>query len=291
MLVAHIYGIVSVMLHVPAGANAFGDSVASWGTTRPNAAHGTTVTPNAGSYGSWAQLFAAQTEDTLGILININSNNTGVTSRGTVIDIGWDEAGGTSYTARIEGLICGGASSYAVGGSGVWYYFPIFIPAGSSIAARANSTVATAFRVAAVLSQKSVNPVMVRRGSFVEAMGVSGSAGTAIVPGQAAEGAWTLIGTTSNRCWWWQLGVQVDVADTAWQNNVIHFDMAVGDATNKDIIIYDTPISTNAAEYITNIPITVGVEWDVPSGSNIYVRAQCSGILDSYNCAVYGLGG
>ena len=281
------------MLHVPVGANSFGDTPASWGTTRPANANGTEVTPAVGSYGSWAQIFATTSQDSYGILININSNNSSATSRGTVVDIGWDEAGGTSYTARVTGLLCGNAAAYNLGGSGCWYYFPLFIPSGSQIAARGNSTVATAFRVGAVLMQKPANPAMVRKGSFTETLGISGNIGTVIVPGTTSEGAWTLVGTTSLRCWWWQVGVQVAVGDTVWNAGVMHVDLGVGDGTvgGTDVIIRDTPITMSAAEALTNIPITAGVEWDVPAGSNIYVRAQFSGSLDTYTCAAYGLGG
>jgi hypothetical protein len=279
------------MLHVPVGANSFGQALPSWGSTRPIAANGTAVSPAIGSYGSWAQLFAATTQDTYGILININSNSASAASRGTVIDIGWDEAGGTSYIARVTGLLCGSAAAYNISGSGVWYYFPIFIPAGSRIAARGNSTVTATFRVGAVLMQMPSNPAMIRKGSFVETLGISGNIGTVVVPGTTSEGSWTLIGTTTKRLWWWQVGMQVAVADTSWNGNVIHVDVAVGDGTEFDVIISDTLITTSAAEALTNIPITAGVEWDVPSGSNIYIRAQCSGTLDTYTAAVYGLGG
>lgn len=283
------------MLHVPTGANSFGATPASWGTTRPAAANGTAVTPAVNSLGSWAQLFAPTTQDSFGILINVNSNAASTTSRGTAIDIGWDEAGGTSYTARVLGLLCGGAGTYNAPGSGVWYYFPIFIPAGSRIAARGNSTVTTAFRVGAILMQKPANPAMIRKGSFVETLGLTGNfnVGTTIVPGTTAEGAWTLVGTTSERCWWWQLGFQVSTADTSWNAGVMHVDVGVGDGTvgGTSVILQDTPITFTTAEAICSIPITAGVEWDVPSGSNIYVRAQYSGNLDTYTCAVYGLGG
>jgi hypothetical protein len=279
------------MLHVPVGANSFGTTQASWGTTRPAAANGTAVTPGANTEGSWTQLIAATNADSFGILINVNSNSGSNASRGTVIDIGWDESGGTTYIERISNLLCGGAAAYNLGGSGVWYYFPIFIPAGSRVAARGNSTVATAFRVGCVLQQEPLNPVMVRRASYMQALGISGNVGTAITPGTTAEGAWTLIGTTTERLWWWQLGFQASTGDTAWGAGVMHVDVAVGDATNKDIIIQDNPITFSTAEALTNIPITAGVEWDVPAGSNIYARAQYSGTLDSYTCAVYGAGG
>lgn len=278
------------MLHVPVGANSFGAVVPNV-TGRPAAAFGTAVTPTANSEGAWTQIFSATSWDSFGILVNVNSNTGSAASRNTVLDIGIDEAGGTSYIERVSDLVCAGASAYNLGGSGVWYYFPLFIPAGSSIAVRGNSTVATAFRVYAQLMQKPANPAMVRKGSFVETLGVSGNAGTVFVPGATFEGAWTLVGTTTKRCWWWQVGVQLSTADTSWTAGVLHVDVAVGDGTNFDVIIQDTPIITSTAEALTNIPITAGVEWDVPAGSNIYVRGQFSASLDVYQAAVYGLGG
>lgn len=284
------------MLHVPTGAGAFGASVPSWGATRPSATNGAAVTPGVGTKGSWVQLFAAQNADTYGVMININSNNGSAASRGTALDFGWDEAGGTSYQVRIPDILCGGAGSYGTPGGGLWYYFPIFIPAGSTIAVRANSTASPAFRVGAVIMQKPVNPSMVRRGSFVEVLGLGAgeNIGTVIVPGTTAEGAWTLVGTTSKRCWWWQLGVQVSLADTTWGAGVMHFDVGVGDGTagGTDVIITDASYVLTASEALTNTLTSSGVEWDVPSGSNIYVRAQHSATPDSgYTCTVYGLGG
>jgi hypothetical protein len=280
------------MLHVPVGSNSFGNSQASWGTTRPAAANGTVVTPGLNADGSWTQVVASAGNDSYGVLINVNSNTASAASRNSVVDVGVDEAGGTSYVERIPDLLCGGAAAYNSGGSGVWYYFPMLIPAGARIAARGNSSVATAFRVGVVLMQKPSNPAMVRGGSFVDAIGMTaGNIGTAFTPGTTAEGAWTLLGTTSNRLWWWQVGVQVPTTDTAWGAGIMHVDLAVGDATNKDIIIQDTPITFSTAEAVTNIPVTVGVEWDVPSGSNIYVRGQFSGTLDTYHATAYGLGG
>jgi len=135
------------------------------------------------------------------------------------------------------------------------------------------------------------NPALIRKGSFVEAVGVSGTTGTVFVPGTASEGAWTLLGTTTLRTWWWQVGVQVSSADTSWLANAIHIDVAVGDATNKDIIIQDTNITTSTAEQSVNPPLTAGVEWDVAAGSSIYVRGQASGNLDSYTAVAHGMGG
>lgn len=279
------------MLHVPVGANSYGLTLPSWGTTRPAAANGTSVTPAVGSKGSWAQLGSDLVDDAYGILVNVNSNSASAASRNSVIDIGVDESGGTSYTVRIANLLCGSVNPYNVSGSGAWYFFPLFIPAGSAVAARAQGTVTTAFRVGAVFLQRPTNPSMIRKGSFVETYGVTEPAGTAITPGTTSEGAWVQVGTTSRRVWWWQAAIQVSSADTSWNAGAIHVDVAVGDASNKLIVIQDMAVTTTTSEQMANPPLTAGVEMDVAPGTNVYMRAQHSGTLDSYTAAAYALGG
>jgi hypothetical protein len=282
------------MLHVPTGAGSYGLTTPSWGTTRPAGANGTSVTPvtGTGNFGSWAQLGSALTADAYGLFVNINSNNASTTSRNTIINIGVDESGGTSYEVQINRLIAGGASSYVIGG-GLWYYFPLFIPSGSTVAAQARGTVTTAFNVGAVFFQRPNNPSMIRRGAFVETLGLASNVntGTSVTAGTTAEGAWTLMGTTTRRCWWWQYGMQVSSADTTWNSIGLHMDIAVGTSTTKDIIVQDALISTNTAEYTNNYPLSSGVEYDVPAGTNVYVRLQNSGANDPYFVAIYGLGG
>ena len=279
------------MLHVPVGANNFCLTTPSWGTTRPNAANGTAVTPAVGSYGTAVQLGSDLTQDAFGILININSNFGSAASRNTCVTIGIDESGGTSPTDKITGLLCGGSSAYTRNGGGNWYYFPLFIPAGSAIFAKAQGTVTTAIRVGCVTFGLPSNPSAMRKGSFVETIGITAPEGTVVVPGTTTEGAWTSIGTTTNRTWWMQFGFQVRSTDTAWTLAAIHIDVAVGDVSNKDIIIQDANFCTDSGEYVGNPPLTAGVEWDIPAGSTIYMRAQSSGGLDAYTGAVYLLGG
>lgn len=188
------------MLHVPVGAQSFGLTTPSWGTTRPAAANGTSVTPGTSSEGSWTAVGSALSYDGFGLLININSAFTASTPRNYVVDIGFDPAGGTSFTETIRDLLAGGATTYAAGG-GCWYYFPIYIPAGTAIGARAQGTNATALRVGWLVMQRPMNPSMVRKGSFCETIGLTAGAivGTAVTAGTTSEGSWTSIGSTTNR--------------------------------------------------------------------------------------------
>lgn len=277
------------MLHVPTGAQSYGSVTPSYGTVRPAATMGTSVTPGTSGYGSWAQVLSALTYDVYGLMICMGNNNTTATNRHTIARVGVDTAGGTSYTETIGGLLCGSAANYAAS-AGEYMYFPLFIPAGSTVAVSAYSTVTTAFRIWVQAFAAPPNPSMIRKCSFVEAIGQSGLTGVAVTPGTASEGAWTSLGTTTKRCWWWQFGCQIDLADTSWNTNTIFVDIAVGDVSNKDIILLDQPVSTTNAEVFSIPPFTAGCEWDVPAGSTIYARAQVSGTADTLAIVAYGAG-
>ena len=104
-------------------------------STRPAAAYGSVITPGLNTMGSWVQLLtgAQMANDAYGILININNSSTSATTRNILLDVGVDNAGGTSYTVKIPYLMGGHASPYNIGSGGIWYYFPLFIPKSSGV--------------------------------------------------------------------------------------------------------------------------------------------------------------
>lgn len=281
------------MLHVPLGAG-YGLITPSYGTTRPAATNGTSVTPvTTNAWGTAVQLHTATTADAYGIWVNINSNFTSAASRNTAIQIGVDEAGGTAYVYKLTNILCGNAGTYAGGSGGIWHFFPLYIPTGSTIAVQARGSVVTALRVGTVLLQEYREPAVFRRGTFSETLGVTVGAGTAAgvtaTAGTTAEGAWVTLGTTVKRMWHWQVGCQVATAQTTQNANAIHVDLAVGDATTKDIILTNSFFSTDTTEQIFNIP--QNVMYDVPAGSTIYGRLQISGTANAYSLCAYGVGG
>lgn len=276
------------MLYIPSGSGSYGLVTPSYGTTRPAVNLGTYVTPGSGTLGSYASL-GTLTEHSYGITIIVNSVITSVTSKNVALTIATDESGGTSYTARISDLICGSSSNYTTGG--IEYYFPLFIPSGSKVAAAAAGSTTDQIVVTVIFYQKPPNPMSMKYGSFTETFGMTtATAGTSITPGTTNEGSWTSIGTTAKRCWWWQIGVQVITSDTVWSAGNMHIDLAVGDATNKDIILTDSRALVLSSEAL--IRPKHGIEYDVPAGSTLYIRAQYSVALDDgYNFTAYGLGG
>ncbi len=265
-------------------------------TTRPSiTSMGTAVTPGtAPTFGSWTQVATAAniSSDVYGVAICINNGATSATTRNILMDLGVDNAGGTSYLTKIPYLQGGSATTYGLGSSGIWYYFPLYINRGSSVAVRAMSTTTTAFNCMVYFYGQPRRIDAVRAGSYVDAYGfnTTGAVGTAVTPGTTAEGTWTSLGTTTASYWWWQTGF--NVADTTMSANILHADLAAGDATFKKILFENQVWQTTAAEQVSCNINTANAYNNTKVGDIIYGRLQCSGTADTGNAMIaYGLGG
>lgn len=264
--------------------------------TRPTTTSlGTTITPVAApTFGSWAQLLAAAsvTQDIYGVAICINNGATSAATRNLLIDIGVDNAGGTAYLTKIPYLVGGSASPYGLGSSGIWYYFPLFIKSGSSIAARAMGTTTATFQVLIYVFGQPRRPDAVRCGSYVDAYGylTATASGTLVTPGTTAEGAWTSLGTTTDNYWWWQCGYTC--IDTTMTAAILHADLSVGTAANKKILFENQIWQTTAAEQISCNINSINAYNNSVLGDIVYGRLQSSGTADtSTGMVAYGLGG
>lgn len=279
------------MLFTP--ANSWNFSLSNIETVRPAAGWGAVVTPGtAGAKGAWASVFTAAQVSTeiFGLLIFINNCSTSATTRNVLLDVGIDPAGGTNYSVIIPDLIGGHAAPTTVGG--IYYYFPIYIPAGSSVAVRATGTVATTFNVALRCYGKPRRPDSVICGTKVTAFGatLATATGTTVTAGTTAEGAWTQLGSaTTHPIFWWQCGMTC--VDTTMTANAHTMDVAVGDAANKDIVLADALAIFTAAEQSTMLPAVIQAYDRTPVGQLVYGRIQCSGTADSaLSMMAYGLG-
>ena len=288
------------MLYSPQGQD-FQTVISNVTSTRPPATatnFGTAVTVNASTtvYGAWAELIAGAsvTTDIYGILLNINNYGVSNSNRNALFDIGVDNAGGTTYVTKIPQLMGGSASPYYLGSGGIWDYFPLYIPAGSSVAVQAKGTVAsTTTGVACWLFGQPRRPENVRSGSYVDAYGIdnTNNRGTTITIGTTAEGAWTSLGTTTRSYWWQQCGfAQNDTSQTA---AAIHVDIAAGASTTRNKILIENQLYIiTAAEQISCNPNFMGSYNNIASGQIVYGRAQSSSISDTGpNIACYMVGG
>jgi hypothetical protein len=263
---------------------------------RPTAAYGTTVTPGNNTYGSWAQLLTATSEDADWIEININSISASATATDTLVTIGVDPAGGTSYTDLIPHLLATAASPYfgsnAVGG--IWYRFPLRIRAGSTLAARAsqNNASPSTGSVLVRLYRQSRPDVGPRVGTYVKTFGevTASSKGTDITSGTTAEGAWTQLGSAvgaDDHFFFWQIGIGQNAA--AMSTGIQHVDLGIGDGTNYRTPILDETVSYNGSEMMS--AVYDGAYATVADGDKIYARAQGSGAATTLSAIAYAVGG
>ena len=258
---------------------------------------GVAVTPGNNTKGAYATLISAANfaNDAYGILIHINSGATSAAARDMLIDIGTDPAGGTTFGVVIPDLL-GSAAGTAIVGGGIWYYFPLFIKAGSTLGARAsvnNATVGTV-RVNAIVYGRPRRPEYVKAGQKVTAYGITAgtSSGTAVTSGTTSDGTWTALATAiAERNWWWQVGVGVNNGTITAVNYTA--DLAAGDATNKDMLIEDHTYYGDTAENWSCSPVNImSGENAVASGVNVYGRLQCSGTaITGLSMAAYGMSG
>lgn len=269
--------------------------------TTPSVTPSTSITPGNNSFPAYAEILSdtVVVEDCYAIAINICSNAVGAAARDTLVTLGFDPAGGTSYTDTISNLLGSCASQYTVGttgGVGIWYYFPLWIKAGTAIAAKAsvnNATVGT-LRVWIKLYAKPTRPDLLRCGTFVTTLGATtaSSSGTAVTPGTSgAEGAYVSLGTPSVPHWYWECGMGVN--DGTMTTGMQHVDIAAGDATNKFIVRQDVIFITGSTESITKHQQVEDAYREVEASLNIYGRVSNSiGTNDSnYSLCAYGVGG
>lgn len=273
--------------------------------TQPTDPWGTSVTPGASNtFGSYATVLsgASLVSDAYAIEIIIANAATSGADRGMLVTIGFDPAGGTSFSGlggvagnEISNLLCSGAYNWFssnIPGGGHRFWFPLFIKAGTSIGAKAQTNHATAgsVRVSAKLWCQPKRPDAVRAGAFVRTFGADTATtnGTGITQGTASEGSWTEIGTAADSLWYLETGLGARTATAA--NALSHSDVGIGDASNKRVVIQDLFGLTNTGEALYKIG-TSGAHVDVASGDKLYGRSQASAVQTGFSMALYGVGG
>lgn len=270
----------------------------NWGSN-PASTIGTSVTPGASNVqGSWTQLASSANiaNEVVGFYLQIHSGATSAASKPQLLDIGIDPAGGTSYTAIISDMQIGASPALTVAGNRE-HYFPMRIPAGASVAARirgANATAGTV-RIAVRFYGRSSNGLALPCGSFAETLGATtaSSTGTAITPGNAADGSWVDLGAITRNMWWWQLGYVV--ANGTVTAEYTYFEVAYGDGSNKTTIFKVMHGGTTSET--CGLAAQTQLLWSaaycpVAAGVHIYVRARCNNAPDTgYSVTVTGVGG
>lgn len=253
-----------------------------------NTSPGTSITPVVGSKGNWTALVSAANcaNDVYGIRIWVTNGNTSGGIRNICLDIGVDTAGGTNYSVVIPDILCSQASNAVDGGQ--WFYFPIFVKAGSTIAARAQSSHTTAFRTSIYIYGRPSKPEALAVGQYCETIGATPPVGVSVTPGNSnAWGDWTSIGTTSQALWHWSISCGFDAGTTT----ALMYLVSLSYGSSYETIIESQPLFLPGTAERLGEPL-FGSYWEVPAGSTLYVRARCSGTTASgFNVVATGIGG
>jgi hypothetical protein len=256
--------------------------------TDPSTSTGILVTAGSGSKGSWYNLATALVTDVYEFIVWLMNGNATGAQRDFLVDIGIDPAGGSSYSAIISNILAHQISNSV--DCGRFYKFNYFIPSGSTVGIRAQGNGANTFYAQGRFFGRPLSPHLLRAGQYSETLGVSGNGGTAITPGNSgAEGSWTSIGTTTRNLW--QFNLCAGFSGTTTTAQMYYFDMAFGDASTKILIQENFPLFHPGTAERTGNPI-LPAYWEVPGGSNMYIRASASGTADAgCNALIVGIGG
>ncbi|HSW62177.1 MAG TPA: hypothetical protein VLH56_02480 [Dissulfurispiraceae bacterium] len=259
----------------------------------PSTTPGVSVTPGSGSKGAYVQLASGAnlSQDCYGLLLWFVAGNTTATIRDILADIGLDPAGGTSYaqTGGINNIFVPQIGNAIQ--SGRWFYFPLFIKAGTSVGVRGQANNTSTFRCMARFYGQPTKPENIAVGMYSETIGVSGNGGTPFTCGNSAAWAsWTSLGTTTRPLWYWQLAWGHNVGTTTAQ--MYFAELGVGDGTTGGTvtIIPCMPMFNPGTAEQSNNPLFDGY-WEVPAGATLYVRGSATGTAETTEAVAVGIGG
>ena len=243
--------------------------------------------------GAWEELFAATAFDTSSVVITVLVNTQSATDTSTLLDIGIGAA--ASESVIIPDLLAGFAQDSGIEPGPRSFTFPLYIPAGSRLAARAQSTRSSAWTVRVVvdLYGAPTSPDRPWVGQEVIAYGVNAatSGGVDVTAGNSgAEGTTTVIGTTTQDHKMLAVGVQGGVGLTNMGSSTYHWSLGIGATSTSWLIENGLVMRTDNLEGCGPI----GFPWPniytgIPSGSELVMRGTCQGTADPLALALYGV--
>lgn len=250
-----------------------------------------TATAHATSHteGNYAEVIAATSRPSYAIAISLNGTQTNTTATSCRVDIATGAA--ASETVIIADLLAG--YSGATLGEGATYYFPIYIPSGTRIAARAQALISgDTVDVFVNLLQDPVRPVWY--GTRVTSYGAgSNSLGTAITAGTTGTYASPTYGTgfqldasTGGAIKLFQIGLQGNASTALTGVN----GLASIRATTT-VLIEGLPFGTSSTERVSNVAannILARTAFNLPAGIDLRVATWASG-AETTDMMLYGV--
>lgn len=250
-------------------------STTQWGTRL-------TASGTAHTKGSWATL-ATCTYDVHGFWLGIAGSATSATRTDQLMDLGIGTAGSPEVTI-LPNLLTGWNSAPNLGPR--LMYIPIFLPRGTILQGRIQALIASDTLDVTVWLQGGASgmPGPLFAGADAYGIDTANSIGTSHTPGNTgAESTEANIGsTTSRRYGAVMLGLGGTLADTTMSTIAYHWELRIGSVTVAEW--YSCAHTTEAqqgpfppAPFLTQ----------VPSGTQLQVRAEASGTAEAQDVAFY----
>lgn len=255
---------------------------------RPSTTFGTQVT--CGAQHTLSAAYAdilTTTYDSYEIIIVLSNTWTSNTQTDMLVNLYKGDAG--AEQPFIMGLLAGWAGDPGANGDAAKRYrFPLFIPAGTRISAKAQGFIASDTVNIAIFVRGGGAP-QGWVGTGVESLGIntSTSLGTSITGGTTSEGTFVNIGTSKYRYGFVYPILQGTISDTGSNNGIISLDIGVGGAAIGGLGDGTFYIAMSNAE--RHHSITEGCYCDIPAGTLLQLRAQGSGNSETYDTAIYGV--
>jgi hypothetical protein len=241
---------------------------------------------------SWTQLIASTSFDASLVVVWFQGSNAANTDTSTLIDIGIGAS--SSESVLIPDLLAGQAATAASAIGGRHYIFPLRVPSGSRISARAASVrTSGSVNVLVQLWGGPRNPDAWWCGQTVTAYGINTADSGAVSVTAGNTGTETAspvsIGTTSSHHECLVLGAQGNKGSYTGTIGY-HFDVGIDTASTSWLVRDSFYLIHNNAEAIGNgssawMPIFA----PVPSGSVLVVGGEASGTAETMDFALYGV--
>lgn len=265
--------------------------------TNPSATPGSAVTPSTSSGApSYSATLLTAAQDLAGLYLRVSDGGATGRNKGAALTIGIDRAGGTSFSDFITNIICGDSGSLIAGVAGHRFFFPIRVPASSTLAVkiRCNDSVAADVQVGLKGYGQLSGRHLLPSGLWSESLGtLTNSDGVTFTPGNAADGTWVSLGTLAKAAWWFQLGYQVSgtavTAERTW------VELGAGASGSQRVLLRRGHAGT-ATEQIGDM-LDTQLIWhegyhELQAGTELWVRGRCENAPDTtYNAIAVTIGG
>lgn len=260
-------------------------------TGRPGSGYGTNVQSGAVTQtlsASFTELVAALPHNIYWITITIAATATAATATDALLQLYIGDAGSEKHW--IPDLLAGWSDTTSTGGTAPRVYqFPLYLPSGTRISAKSQA-LETSKTVRVRLEYSGAHNANGWYGMGVEALGtnISVSQGTSVTPGNASDGTWTDMGTSTFSYGYVLPMIHGSLTDVTMGSQFIHVDVGSGGASFPEL--EDFLVATTGSEYTDDCFGGLGRFTMIPANTAIQLRSQNSGAnIDPFDYAVYGV--